>query len=93
MSSYLPALRSSATPVGLPRPAVRAINDVRGEVATRAARIEGLAYTVHLAQHAVANLAETEAHLIQRSPLAEPRLRLLGDAGAATIANIISEPL
>ncbi len=92
MSNYLPALRTGGVPA-LPRTALRAINEVRGEVATRAARIEGIAYTVHVGLNAVANLAETEAQLIQRSPLAEPRLRLLGDAGAATIANIIAEQM
>ncbi len=63
MSNYLPALRTGGVPT-LPRTALRAINEVRGEVATRAARIEGIAYTVHVGLNAVANLAETEAQLI-----------------------------
>ncbi len=93
MPNYLPAVRPTGGLPALPRAAIRAINEVRSEVAARAARIEGVAYTVHVGLNAVANLAETEAQLIQRSPLAEPRLRLLGDAGAAAIANIIAEPM
>ncbi len=87
MSTNLPALRNAG--VAVPRVAAKAVNEIAGAAAVATARVEATAYVTYAGMHAVANLSETEAMLIQRSPLAEPRLRLLADTGSAAIANVI----
>jgi hypothetical protein len=89
MSVNLPAPRSASSLTGLPKAALREITAVRGVAAISATQAEAITYVAHVGLYAVAHLSETETQLIRRTPLAEPRLRVIGDAAAAAIANVV----
>lgn len=89
MTDHLPVRRSAWDLVRVPREVVRALAQAEQTAAIDAARVEAVAYVTATGLQAVANLAELEGRLITRSPLAEARLRFVGDVGAAKIAEII----
>ncbi|MFL6136711.1 MAG: hypothetical protein ACJ74O_02800 [Frankiaceae bacterium] len=89
MTDHLPARRSAWDLVRMPREVARALTQAEQSAAVQAARIEAVSYVTATGYQAVANLSDLEARLITRSPLAEARLRFIGDTGAARIAEII----
>ena len=59
--------------------------------AEQAARIDGVALVTEVAMQRVAQLAAVESVLIQAVPLAEARLRTIGDSGAVGMALIVQQ--
>jgi hypothetical protein len=70
----------------LPLAVVRAVDRANHRALVAAARVEGAAYVTHVALGAVARLTNEEGHLITMCPLAELRLRVIGDTFAGVAA-------
>ena len=73
----------------VPREVTRALRLIESQTAVESGRVEGVAFVTASAYRAVANLSELESRLVMRSPVAEARLRFIGDTGTARIAEIL----
>jgi len=89
MSNLVPRVPSHPLVYRPSREVARAIAYHIDRAAVGAASVQADAYIVNQALHVVADFTETEARLIARTPLAEPRLRVIADAGTARIANTV----
>jgi len=74
----------------LPREVSRELDRVRDRALVRAGRVQAVEFVAKVGMIGVASLTELEGSLISSVPLAEPRLRTIGDAAAIAIANEIA---
>lgn len=74
--------RIAQTGVSIPRQTQRKIKAIEGRTIEAAARIHAATYVTHVAQTHVVALSAEEGRLIQFCPLAEPRLKAIGDTFA-----------
>ncbi len=64
---------------------------IREKALAHAERIHAIAYVAAVAQHRVAQLSAVEGELIKLCPLAEPRLRAIGDAACLAMTGVVKE--
>lgn len=69
----------------------RAVQLPQQRAAIEAARIDGLALVAETALMRAAQLSAVESMLIQAVPLAEPRLRTIGDSAALAMAIVVQQ--
>jgi len=74
----------------LPREVSRELDRVRGKALVHAGRVQAVEFVAKVGMLGVASVSELEAQLIKSTPLAEPRLRAIGDAAALAIADEIT---
>ena len=58
---------------------------------SKARKIQGAAYATHVGMTQVAAITAEEGHLIEQCPLAEPRLKVLGDTFTGVVASEIAD--
>ncbi len=75
------------------REAARLAQQILDRTALAAAELQGAEYVTDRALHAVANISDTEARLLTRSPLAEARLQLVADTGSGVVAALVARYL
>lgn len=75
-------LEASRLPTRVPRAVVKRVERAGHRALEASAIVQGAAYVTHVAMREVGALTAEEGHLIQQTPLVEPRLQAMVDTYA-----------